>query len=378
MIHDVSVWKDVEIVFPSEDHKLLNCIQNVPSKVTNAYNLFYTLFNEETSERVLNLTTELLTYNESNYTVWYARRKCLESLGNQDSAAMDKRERFLSELAFVRQHCIESPKSYQVWYHRRWVIAQLDYTADELEVVERELISDSKNMNLWEHRKYLVDLCCQNASYCTNNSCDGSACVEHDGIRRQRCSCWFGREMAFSVRMIELDFRNNSAWSFRRVSVNLRVAALQSNDRTNDADDVVAAEIVYTINHCLKTPHNEPSWNVLRSYFYTEGSIRELLVGPALKSSSSSSSSRSLPLYSWTCPRFVSEIRHLVDTALQNDANNRFALYVRYLLELSNCDGNVCSQVLTHLADVDILRRHYWLDRIERLPAVSLRTLESS
>lgn len=213
--------------------------------------------------------------------------------------------------------------------------------------MESELEADQKNMNLWEQRKFLVDYRAAAAAAsasCSDSACDGAACTENDGILRKRCLCWFVKEMEFASKMLTLDARNNSAWSFRydayQVSKSIaqffspdlkacycrhsiqgarclwyaiatRLRATRNGDQValfggqltihlNLCDDFIHAflsNVRNLIEQCAAMPHNEPCWNVLRSYFFTE---RQML--------SEQQNLAKAFTYSWNDSRFVSKV----------------------------------------------------------------------
>lgn len=54
----------------------------------------------------------------------------------------------------------ESPKNYQVWYHRRFLVDAIDGGAEaaatELKFTKAILALDSKNYHAWSHRQWVV------------------------------------------------------------------------------------------------------------------------------------------------------------------------------------------------------------------------------
>ncbi len=116
------------------------------------------LKSNEKSQRVLSLTEDAISHNSSNYTVWWYRRAVLKFL---------KYDLF-KELEFVDGYSRESPKNYQVWFHRRWLISEIfeifeisndvknDLFESELLFTEECLMTDAKNYNVWGHRQFLT------------------------------------------------------------------------------------------------------------------------------------------------------------------------------------------------------------------------------
>eukprot|EP00921_Rhytidocystis_pertsovi_P009016 GHVQ01014593.1.p1 GENE.GHVQ01014593.1~~GHVQ01014593.1.p1 ORF type:complete len:225 (+),score=13.55 GHVQ01014593.1:272-946(+) len=171
------LWSDVEVrdeyldgVWPvakiSYTHDVRRCL------------LIFTALSrrKEVSDRMLNLTREVIQHSSANYTAWYFRRLCLLKL----------KKDLKQELDYVRLCAEESEKNYQVWHHRRWVLLQLEEHCGDKQKSAEALYSDSKNYSAWAHRQWLV----------------------------RRFGLWEG-ELEFVERMLRLDGRNNSAWNHR-------------------------------------------------------------------------------------------------------------------------------------------------------------------
>jgi len=90
--------------------------------------------------------------------------------------------------AFSEEWIFDSPKSYQVWQHRRWLVEKAADPSKELEVCASVLNNDAKNYNAWSHRQWVV-----------------------------RTYGLWAAELAFAEAMLQEDFRNNSAWNHRWV-----------------------------------------------------------------------------------------------------------------------------------------------------------------
>jgi len=83
----------------------------------------------------------------------------------------------------------EHMKTYQVWHHRRLLLQILKTPVPELAFIESVLDIDSKNYHTWSYRQWLL------------------AHFNDDAL-------WTG-EIPYVERMLEKDFRNNSAWHHR-------------------------------------------------------------------------------------------------------------------------------------------------------------------
>ena len=221
-------WADVIPVDLAASDEDLAVINLSPSFI-ECHSYFYALYQAaETSARCVDLTAEVIRHNSANYTAWYWRRKCLEAMDHTDWAS--------SEIAFANEWAIQSPKNYQVWFHRRWLVEQLkpfmaDLQSSELSYLDRVFDEDSKNYNAWSHRLFVTTLFGTSASQ---------------------------EELDFTHRMLMKDIRNNSAWSYRRQLLDRMYP--QGLDSLTCSDEV---------SFCLEaldlTPENESPWCYLRS-----------------------------------------------------------------------------------------------------------------
>jgi len=185
---------------------------------------FYSLFrSEERSARSVQLTEVVIRQNSANYTAWYWRRKCLEMMHANDWAD--------SEIAFVDAWALKSPKNYQVWFHRRWLVERLkdvvpDLLASELSYLDEVFRDDAKNYNAWSHRIFL----------------------------RKIFGSPLQAELDFSERMILEDLKNNSAWSFRRQVF------------SDLGESLVSREIAFALETLELVPGNESAYSYLKSF----------------------------------------------------------------------------------------------------------------
>ena len=130
--------------------------------------------------------------------------------------------------------CCRSPKNYQIWFHRRWLVDQVHarglletdaVLAYELDALDQLIELEPKHYNAWSHRLYLAK------KYDLFSTCS---------------------EVEFAEKFIDLDVRNNSAWSYRRVAV--RPDPSQSS-----------TEIGFCLQKIRLAPSNESAWSYLRT-----------------------------------------------------------------------------------------------------------------
>jgi protein farnesyltransferase/geranylgeranyltransferase type-1 subunit alpha len=158
---------------------------------------------QERSERVLQLTEELIRLNPAHYTAWFVsshlslqaaltmfplnRQYRYETLLALSSPLED-------ELELMNELAIRYLKTYQVWHHRRLLLTHLRKPLPELKFIEKCLRVDSKNYHTWSYRQWLL-----------------SHFVDEEDL-------WKG-ELDFIENAIGDDVRNNSAWHHRHFVV---------------------------------------------------------------------------------------------------------------------------------------------------------------
>ena len=93
----------------------------------------------ELSERVLELTSHLITIIPNNPAFWHVRRQCLELLGYD----------LKQELQFLRVIHNLGIKCYQTWNHRKW-ICNRDHLKEK-DFLMGMISKDEKNFHAWEY-----------------------------------------------------------------------------------------------------------------------------------------------------------------------------------------------------------------------------------
>eukprot|EP00753_Platysulcus_tardus_P004760 PLAT12669.2.p1 GENE.PLAT12669.2~~PLAT12669.2.p1 ORF type:complete len:318 (+),score=78.30 PLAT12669.2:24-956(+) len=176
------------------------------------------LLTGETSERALKLTSEVLDFNNANYTAWQHRRLCLFELGK------DLRE----ELAFIAMVAQDTPKNYQLWYHRRVIVDRLGDGSGELAFCASVLEEDSKNYHAWAHRQWALTT----------------------------FDLWEG-ETDYVDHLLTEDIRNNSAWNQRWF------IAISKHGRDLPVE-VRKAELAWALPKLERAPSNESATSFVR------------------------------------------------------------------------------------------------------------------
>eukprot|EP01102_Stenamoeba_stenopodia_P006743 TRINITY_DN1878_c0_g1_i1.p2 TRINITY_DN1878_c0_g1~~TRINITY_DN1878_c0_g1_i1.p2 ORF type:complete len:302 (-),score=81.24 TRINITY_DN1878_c0_g1_i1:104-1009(-) len=205
-------WQDVQPI-PQDDGPNPVCPIAYTEQFVDTMSIFRAILQkDERSERALALTAEVIQLNAANYTAWHFRRLILESL-NAD---------LHREMEFCYQKAIATPKNYQIWFHRRWLVDKLKDPSKELGFTAQVLIEDSKNYHAWSHRQWVL---------------------ENFGI--------WNEELDYINTLLQQDLRNNSAWNQRYFVV---------SKTTKWTPEVVQREIEYAISKISQAPNNQSAW----------------------------------------------------------------------------------------------------------------------
>ncbi|PWZ00787.1 protein prenylyltransferase [Testicularia cyperi] len=282
-----SVWDDITPVYQSETASPMCPIMYAPA-YSSAMDLYRALVaadsptcptgnaTPEYSARALALTQHLIQLNPSHYSIWHFRAQILL---NSASFENNRDQILAAELEFLDNLAHQNMKSYQVWQHRRIVVAALGDPSRELGFVTENLDKDAKNYHTWAYRQWVLahfgglpiqDPTCSKARIQAGR---GAAAFPH---------LWDG-ELAYVDQLLDQDIRNNSAWNHRwfcvfgryghtGAPVQARNAASSSTAVQDDDEEAQQAlgqtidfEIAYTKARIATAPNNPSAWNYFRA-----------------------------------------------------------------------------------------------------------------
>lgn len=196
----------------------------------------------ETTPRVLSLTSHIITLNPAHYTVWLYRARTIFAI----SSPIEQELEWVNEIASSNQ------KNYQIWHHRQLLIDHLypSLTSEEQTALgdrEREFMGsmfdeDAKNYHVWSYRQYLV----------------------------RKMGLWDEEgEMGSVEALLRRDVRNNSAWSHRFFLVfsNPSHSTPGSPATKHDPaipDHILDRELEFAKTATFEAPQNQSPWNYIR------------------------------------------------------------------------------------------------------------------
>ncbi|KAI8100171.1 uncharacterized protein BX664DRAFT_382600 [Halteromyces radiatus] len=211
-------WSDV-VPIPQDDGPNPLVPIAYSSDYIDAMNYFRAVSrNNEKSERVLGLISDIIEMNPAHYTVWRYRQQVLFEL----NADLQKELNFVDEIAGGQA------KNYQVWHHRLVIVDKLNNGDRELPFLNGILDDDSKNYHAWSYRQWVV----------------------------KRFNLW-DQDLKYTDDMLLLDVRNNSAWNYRYY-------VLFSNPN-KPTKETIQQEIEFTKNKIHLAPNNPCGWSYLKA-----------------------------------------------------------------------------------------------------------------
>lgn len=181
------------------------------------------------------LTSELLLINPDFYTAWNIRREALlANLANLQSDAEIK-SMWKAELDFTVDCLRKNEKSYSVWQHRIWILAQLPQSKydEEILLCNSLLAKDERNFHCWDYRNYICDIAQEDLE----------------------------KELDFTTDKIRSNFSNFSAWH-RRHKLLLRALALRDGERPPSCDLklIWPAEYRTILDAVFTDPSDQSPW----------------------------------------------------------------------------------------------------------------------
>lgn len=214
----------------------------------------------ELSARALALTTHLIKLNASHFSVWQYRAQILLHSSQFEAQRSDI---LRAELAWLDDLAHSNMKSYQVWQHRRLVVAALGDPDGELRFVQENLQRDAKNYHTWGYRQWIL-------AHFGGLTLASSSNVASKGAGEFK-QLW-DREAQYVDELLREDVRNNSAWNHRWF-VHFSRYGLTGNRSMTSIDHLdiesiektIKFEKAYVRTWLCSVPNNASAWSYLRA-----------------------------------------------------------------------------------------------------------------
>lgn len=318
-------WSDVTPIPQDDGPYPVVAIQYSP-QFEDTFNYFRAVLkSKEISERALQLTSDCIRFNASNYTVWYYRRMIYDNL--------DKN--LCEELSFIEATIMKSQKNYQVWEHYRYVLEKLKEKVDQNQLEDYDLQKltsnfksfirtvlkfDTKNYHAWQLLQWI------NKSW----------------------NQWEG-ELQYTEKLIDDDIRNNSAWNHRFYIF---------YNTSGFTDSIVFDEVNFTLKMIVLAPNNESAWNYLSGLMKVSTkpihSFQSLI--DTCDKLNSDSSTRTSFLVSFIISYCYQQLQLMNDDGISIEDEKYNLIYTK---AIESCDLLATS--------IDTLREKYWKYRAESI-----------
>ncbi|KAF9522236.1 hypothetical protein CPB83DRAFT_864730 [Crepidotus variabilis] len=254
-------WSDVT---PLEQYENLNPLAPIfyTDEYKDATNYLRAIVKSgEKTKRVLELTENIIKQNPAHYSAWQYRYETFITLlfpssPPKPSKALATNPMVIAELALMDELAVRFLKTYQVWHHRRLLVALTRQPRRELGFIKKSLEADAKNYHTWSYRQWTL-------AFFGGAGGGGGVAVEssdeNDIDFEVGEDLWAG-ELDFVDAMLAQDIRNNSAWHHRFFVVwgcGVREGEL-------DRERISKRELIFVKQHISFAPNNPSAWNYLR------------------------------------------------------------------------------------------------------------------
>jgi len=177
----------------------------------------------------LRATAAALAVGPDSNLLWNYRKRALLAMPSTEGGQLTDAGAVKEELALL-ERCIQAnPKSYWMWYHRRWVgerYADMNWRR-ELGLCDKLLELDSRNFHCWNYRRFVAS---------TKLGSSDAA------------------ELAFSDTKIRQNFSNYSAWHQRSYLLLRMFAGPELLER------IRTTELAYIRNALYVEPADQSGW----------------------------------------------------------------------------------------------------------------------
>ncbi|PVU98736.1 hypothetical protein BB559_001336 [Furculomyces boomerangus] len=194
-----------------------------------------TVFQQRNEKRFtsdcLKSTSELLNLNPELNTVWNYRREILNETFKGLSKE-EKQQKLNDELEYINVSIKKNIKSYWMWNHRQWILANMPSPNwnQEAKLVDLLFKLDATNFHGWDYRRYVM-----------------SKIQETEDKK-----VVINREFLYTKKKIDQNFANHSAWHYRS---KLLPVILE-----NEKESTLSKEVEMIIQAIYSDPDDQNAW----------------------------------------------------------------------------------------------------------------------
>lgn len=232
-------FDDVQPIPVTEDSDVVLCKIMYSEEFKTVFGYLRALMkSNELSERAVYVACRAISLVPAHYTVWQYKYRNIEHLVKQGQYQLSE------ELEWCSQVALENEKNYQIWHYREMIIklmietlyggdrSQFDFSK-EYDIVTEMLDNDEKNYHVWSYKRWIV---------------------QYFNLFHNE------RELEYTEKLISIDVRNNSAWSFRHF-LNF------GDNEKHPSASLLGREVKFTCEKIESAITNPSSWNYLKSLY---------------------------------------------------------------------------------------------------------------
>ena len=340
-----------------------------------------------TTKQTLGLIEKALVVNPDPLYLWNHRRECLSSLLSQSTNKQEEQEEepsddgkgkekelssssssdsiLQTELALTQASLGRNPKAYGAWFHRKWILQQIQPSnlilEGELALTEQFLKLDERNFHCWNYRRFVVGCLASSwdGSWCiptlersTNNIMGSQIGVIRNGddetasskdvnIPTTLSKTLLNNEWDFTTTKIKENFSNFSAFHYRSQLLPYKLLSL---DEANSADtqDLIEAELALVEDAVCTEPDDQTAW-------WYQAILFEILMNKNDGDQDSSPKNKSKIDVS----RLEEHLELLNELLADSPKNKWILLGLHRVLQVLNTDQEEQKSILSQLMKVD-------------------------
>jgi len=257
------------------------------------------------SEEAFTQHTKMINMAGDCYTLWNFRKLVIENL---EKSRLDCAKLYQDELKWLEYLLSQHPKSYWIWFHRKWIttrIPNMDWNT-ELALCTKALEMDSRNFHCWNYRRFVT----------------------------VQAKVSLKDELSFTLAKINQNFSNYSSWHHR--------SFLMQRAYENDPGSfvqVLTEELELVQNAFYTSPEDQSAW------FY-----HRWLVGMSKRHNSGN------------FRQVVEQELEKVEGLLEEEPNSKWPILTSVFLLVELGRVSEAKEKIAKLQEIDPQRKNYYAD----------------